>query len=135
MSVIGEIHASLDAMGVEQQACVFAFLMSYPLVLGSLLERRGRRLAGAVAAASALGFVFFTDPWMHAVLLVVLGIGGVGVFIAAVYLADYAARRIAWRGVRPELVELAESTGEAPAVQPAMGRERVPIGTPISVKS
>lgn len=132
MSVIGEIHASLDAMGIEQQACVFAFLMSYPLVLGGLLERRGRRLAGAMAAASAFGFIAFTTPWMHAVLLVVLAVGGIGVFIAAVYLADYAARRLAGRGTRAEVIEPA---GEAPAVQIAPGRERVPLGAPVSVKS
>lgn len=131
MSVIGEIHASLDAMGVEQQACVFAFLMSYPLALGGLLERRGRRVAGAVAAASAAGFIAFTNPWMHAVLLVVLSVGGVGVFIAAVTLADHVARRIAWRGMPAEVIE---PISELPPAQPAPERERVPIGAPVSVK-
>src|SRR5687768_17722492 len=99
ISVIGEIKASLDAFGVEQQACVLVFLMSYPLALGALLEPRGRRIAGAIAAASSVVFVVMTDPWMHAVLLLVLGVGGIGVFIAAVYVADYVSRRIALRGV------------------------------------
>lgn len=131
MSVIQEIQSSLDAFGVEQQTCVLVFLSSYPLTLGGLLESRGRRLAGGVAAASALAFAVFTDPWMHAVLLVVLGIGTVGVFIAGVYLLDHVARRIALRGLpAPEAPLLPE-----PVVVPAApGRERVAIGRPLSVK-
>jgi hypothetical protein len=131
ISVIGDIKASLDAFGVEQQACVLVFLMSYPLALGALLEPRGRRLAGAVAGASAVVFVVMTDPWMHAVLLLVLGIGGLGVFIAAVYVADSVSRRIALRGLAmPEDEVLPEPV----TAQAAVERERVPIGRPLSVK-
>lgn len=131
ISVIGDIKASLDAFGVEQQACVLAFLISYPLALGALLEQRGRRVAGAIAAASSLVFVVMTDPWMHAVLLLVIGVGGLGVFIAAVYVADYAARRIALRGMQlPDAQALPEPV-PAPAL---VERDRVPIGAPVSVK-
>ena len=45
MSVIGEIRASLDAIGFEQQACVFVFLMSYPL---ALLTRRLEKRVPAI---------------------------------------------------------------------------------------
>jgi hypothetical protein len=130
ISVIGEIKASLDAFGVEQQACVLVLLMSYPLALGALLEPRGRRIAGAIAGASSVFFVVVTDPWMHAVLMLVLGIGGVGGFIAAVYVVDFASRRIALRGIAlPESDALPE-----PVPTQAVERERVPIGTPLSVK-
>jgi hypothetical protein len=130
MSVIGEIRASLDAMGVEQQACVFVFLMSYPLALGGLLESRGRRIAAGFTGSSALAFVLLTDPWLHAVLLIVFGIGGIGLFIAAVYAADHVSRRIAMRGVPQPMLDT------APEVAPASSatRERVPIGAPASVK-
>ena len=131
ISVIGDIKASLDAFGVEQQACVLVVLMSYPLALGALLEPRGRRIAGAIAGASSVVFVVMTDPWMHAVLLLVLGIGGIGVFIAAVYVADGVSRRIALRGMAlPEDEALPEP---APA-QAVVERERVAIGRPVSVK-
>ena len=131
ISVIGDIKASLDAFGVEQQACVLVFLMSYPLALGALLEPGGRRVAGAIAGASSIVFVVMTDPWMHAVLLLVLGIGGIGVFIAAVYVADAVSRRIALRGMAlPEDEVLPEPV---PA-QAAVERERVAIGRPVSVK-
>lgn len=132
ISVIGDIQASLDAFGVEQQACVLAILISYPLAIGALLERRGRRVAAAVAAASAIGFVVNTDPWMHAVLLIALALVGVGVFIAGVYLADAVSRRIALRGMAlPEPEPLPEPVPAAAAVD----RERVPIGRPLPVKS
>ena len=131
MSVIGEIHASLDAIGFEQQACMFVFLMSYPLVLGRLLQARERRIAGVAAGTASLGFVVLTDPWVHAVVLVVIGIGGLGVFIAAVYVADRVSRRIAWRGLSMrEDPPAAEAT--TPASQP--GRGRVPIRSTVPVK-
>jgi hypothetical protein len=131
ISVIGDIKASLDAFGVEQQACVLVFLISYPLAIGALLEPRGRRLAGAVAAATTIVFIVMTDPWMHAVLLMALALVGVGVFIAGVYLADALSRRIALRGMAmPEPQPLPEPV---PA-QAAVERERVPIGRPVSVK-
>lgn len=135
MSVIGEVRATLDAMGVEQQACMFVFLMSYPLTLGALLEAKGRRIAGGFAASSAIAFAVFTDPWFHAVLLVIGGVGGVGVFIAMVYLADHAYRRYAVAPlVLPE--ELAEQAAEAAAVAPpAPVRERLPLSPAAPAKT
>lgn len=135
MSVIGEVRATLDAMGVEQQACMFVFLMSYPLTLGALLEAKGRRIAGGFAASSAIAFAVFTDPWFHAVLLVIGGVGGVGVFIAMVYLADHAYRRYAVAPlVLPE--ELADQAAEAAAVAPpAPVRERLPLSPAAPAKT
>jgi hypothetical protein len=130
MSVIGEIGASLDAIGVEQQACVLLFLISYPLALGALLEPRGRGFAAAMAAASAIAFVVLTDPWMHAVLIVVIGVGSMGPFIAAAYLGHWVSRRIALRGMAAPVQALPEPLPP----QAAMERERLPIGHPVSVK-
>lgn len=132
ISVIGDIKASLDAFGVEQQACVLVFLMSYPLAIGALLEPKGRRIAGAIAGASAVVFVVMTDPWMHAVLLMVLGVAGIGVFIAAVYVGDCVSRRIALRGMA---LPNADPLPDPLPVPAAVERERVPIGQPVSVKS
>jgi len=132
MSVIGEVRATLDAIGVEQQACVFVFLMSYPLALGGLLEARGRRIAGGTACASALAFAVFTNPWMHAVLLVVMGVGGIGVFIAGAYLTNHVSRRIALRGM--PVIDAPPLPEELPAPVPSAERERVRLGRPVSVK-
>lgn len=92
MSVIGEIRVSLDAIGYEQQAYLFAFLTSYPLAIGGLLEPRGRRYAGWIAAAAVLGFVIETDPWINGVFLMVFFIGAMGLFIASVCALDQLPR-------------------------------------------
>jgi hypothetical protein len=138
MSVMGELRVTLDAIGVEQQVCVFAFLMSYPLTLGALLESRGRRIAAGVAAVAAVGFGIFTDPWFHALLLVALGIGAVGVFIVTVTIVDRASRYYAFRGLPIEEVEFVDSDEEAQpetaTPEPATGRPRLPIVAVVSVK-
>lgn len=136
MSVLGEIHASLDAIGVEQQACVFAFLVSYPLTLGALLDTRGRHIAAGISLASIAGFAWFTDPWFHAVVLVVLAIGATGVFIASVYVVDRLARKFALSRLP---TEEAEFIGDERLFEPAMpdpepGRHRLPIVTIVPVK-
>jgi hypothetical protein len=135
MSVIGELRASLDAFGVEQQSCVLVFLASYPLAIGALLEARGRRLAGATAGAAALVFALVTDPWFHAVLLLVLGIGLLGAFIAAVYLLDWGARSIAMRGAPLPLIDAVSGFEPEPVVQPASAvRERVRLRATVPAK-
>src|SRR3954471_1214369 len=64
MSVIGEIRVSLDAIGFEQQAFLFAFLTSYPLAIGRLLESRGRIYAAYIATGATAGFTIVTTPWI-----------------------------------------------------------------------
>lgn len=133
MSVLGEIHASLDAIGVEQQSCVFAFLMSYPLTLGALLDGRGRHIAAAISVASVAGFAFFTDPWFHAVVLVVLAVGATGVFIAAVYVVDRLAQNFTFSGLPIKEVEFVDAEA-LPEPEPEPGRRRLPIVAIVSVK-
>ncbi|HEX6705735.1 MAG TPA: hypothetical protein VF169_13305 [Albitalea sp.] len=94
MSVIGELRVSLDAIGFEQQACLFAFLASYPLALGGLLGPRAKRFAMATAAVSMIGFAISTDPWINGVMLVVLLLAGMGVFIMLVWSLDHLQRRL-----------------------------------------
>lgn len=119
MSVIGELRVSLDAIGFEQQAFLFAFLASYPLALGGLLASRGRRIAGATAAASMVGFTLFTDPWIHGVLVVVVLVAGMGLFIAAVWALDRVQRLVLRDRNVPALLE-----AEVPAQAVDAVRER-----------
>lgn len=135
MSVIGEIHANLDAIKLEQQACVFAFLMSYPLTLGALLDRRGRRIAACVALASVLCLAFFTDPWFHAVVLVVMVVGATGVFIVAVTAIDGLARAYAFRGMPIHGVEFVDDDIVEPEVHAhPSGRKPLPIVAVVSLR-
>lgn len=95
MSVIGDLRASLDAIGFEQQAFLFLFLTSYPLALGDLLRHRGKQLARGTALVSAWGFAAFTEPWIHGVLLAVMFVAGMGLFIVSVYLIDVLRQLVA----------------------------------------
>jgi len=136
MSVIGEIQANLDAISLEQQACVFAFLMSYPLTLGALLETRGRHIAAGVAATSVVCFAFFTDPWFHAVVIVILAVGATGVFIVAVSLIDKLARHFAFRGLPVQEVEFIDddSIVEPAASLSSSGPKALPIVGVVSLR-
>ena len=135
MSVIGELHASLDAFGVEQQSCVLVFLMTYPLAIGGLLEARGRRLAALAAGTAAIVLAIVTDPWFHAVLLLMLGIGLLGAFIVAAYLLDWLARGLALRGAPIPIIESVSGFEHEPAVLPASTpRERVRLRATVPAK-
>jgi hypothetical protein len=118
MSVIGELRVSLDAIGFEQQACLFAFLASYPLALGGLLGPRGKRIAMGTAAVSMIGFAAMTDPWINGVILVVVVLAGMGVFITVVWSLDHLQRLVDRPGHLPEPLQL-----ELP-MQPDAARER-----------
>ena len=122
MSVIGEIRASLDVIGFEQQLCVFAFLASYPLSLGGLVQGRGRRAAAIAAAVSAALFVLLTDPWMHGVLLVVAMMGGVGLFIVVVYGLEQL-QRLAWREAPSAAPGEPETAAAAAGAEPERRRK------------
>lgn len=131
MSVIAQIHSSLDAIGLEQQVCMFVFLSSYPLVLGRLLEGRGRRIAAGMAVASATGFALFTDPWFHAVLLTAAVIACFGLLIAAVCIFEQL-RRITLHGT-PRSTPLETdtvSTATAGAAREPAGMSPLPLRTP-----
>jgi hypothetical protein len=119
MSVIGDLRVSLDAIGFEQQACLFAFLTSYPLAIGRLLDARGRRCAAGAATSAMLAFTFMTTPWINGALLVVFFVGGMGVFIATVWALDQAPRLVLRARLMPVPVE-----SEPPLAVPELPRER-----------
>jgi hypothetical protein len=129
MSVIGELRTSLDAIGFEQQAFLFAFLASYPLVLGGLLEARGRRIAGMTATASMIGFVAMTDPWIHGVMLVVIIVASSGLFIATVCALDQLPRLMARQRLEPIPIqaELPLQSAEAPREREGSLRPKLPL--------
>jgi hypothetical protein len=131
MSVIAEIHSSLDAVGFEQQVCMFVFLSSYPLVLGRLLEGRGRRIAAGMAIASATGFALFTDPWFHAVLLTIAVIACFGLLIAAVCIFEQVQRIALHGATRPAFVEAdTVSIANAGSTRGPAGMSPLPLHTP-----
>lgn len=90
---MSEILDTLRAMERIQFALLMLFLTSYTLCLGSLLEAGGRRGAAFVALITAGGFVRFTDPWYHGLLLLVAMVGIVGLFALAAWVISFAVTR------------------------------------------
>jgi hypothetical protein len=119
MSVIGDIRVRLDAIGFEQQAFLFAFLTSYPLAIGRMLEARGRRYAAYAAAGSMAGFTIMTTPWINGVMLILFCVLAMGLFVASVWMLDQLPRL----AMRARLVPV-PIVAEAPAVLPDAPRER-----------
>ena len=82
MSVASELHTSLQSMGFVQLLLAIVFLAGYSVACSPLFGARGKVRAGVVALLAAIGFVAFTQPWVHGVLLVVGAVAGLGLFSA-----------------------------------------------------
>lgn len=121
--MISEVNNSLQTMGLVQYLLALLFLMSYPLALTSFAGPRGRLHAGLLAVAAAIGFIGFTSPWEHGVLLVAMAVLAIGAFSAVVWLLDALLSRLEFSAPRlraapavaPDQVPLAAALQEAPA--------------------
>lgn len=82
MSVASEVHTSLRSMGFVQLFLAIVFLTCYSVACSTLFEGRGRLRAAGVAIAAAVGFIAFTNPWVHGVLMLAGAVGGLGLFAA-----------------------------------------------------
>lgn len=114
--MISEVNSSLQAMGLVQYLLALLFLMSYPLALTSFAGPRGRAYAALMAAAAATGFVGFTAPWEHGVLLVAMAVLAIGAFAAAVWLLDALLARLEFAAPRASRVRAgpAAAPGQVP---------------------
>ena len=90
MSVLGDVFGSLESMSQLQLLLAFIACIAYAFAQGSLLPSRGRRIAWAAAAASAVGFAFESADWTRAAMLLGFAIAGMGTFIALVWLTSRA---------------------------------------------
>lgn len=83
---MSELHHSLETMGVLQYFFAVAFLICYALAIGDFLGPGARTGVLATAAGSASAFAFFTEPWVHGVLLIAFAVVGIGLFIGVTWL-------------------------------------------------
>lgn len=90
MSVIGEVFGSLKSMSQVQLLLAFIACIGYAFAQGSLLPSRGRRIAWFAAALAAGGFAFDSADWTHATMLLGFALGGMGIFVALVWLTSRA---------------------------------------------
>lgn len=83
---MSELHHSLESMGVFQYLFAVVFLICYALAIGDFLGAGARPSVLGLGAASAVGFSFSTDPWVHGVLLTTLAVIGIGLFLGFAWL-------------------------------------------------
>jgi|GEM_PF-5029552 len=83
---MGELHRSLQAMGVVQHLCGVAFLILYALALGGFLGSASRLKVIACAVLAATGFVALSDVWVHGVLMVAFAILGAAAYLALAWM-------------------------------------------------
>lgn len=130
---MSELHHSLESMGVLQYLFAVVFLICYALAIGDFLGAGARPAVGAVGVASAVGFSFATDPWVHGVLLTAFAVIGMGLFLGLAWLlkamlasavgdvsieAAYDDAVSVSAAVDEELAALESAPARPPAVEP-----------------
>jgi hypothetical protein len=88
MTFSEELRHTLQTMGFVQMLLVLLFLGAYVMALSGLTGPVGRQRAGAMALGAAVGFAAVTPAWATGAMLMVLAIGGVGLFVAGVLALD-----------------------------------------------
>jgi len=118
MTDSGSLQDSLATMGFAELGLALLTLCCYALAFNGALGLQIRASAATVAFIAAGAFAAFTDPWVHGVILIAIGVAGMGLFVAVVWGLS-AAFGLSRRGARepfPELVPEEGVPGEAPAV-------------------
>ena len=117
MTDSGSLQDSLAAMGFTELGLALLTLCCYALAFNGALGLQIRMSAAAIAFVAAGAFAAFTDPWVHGVILIAIGIAGMGLFVGVVWGLS-AAFGLSRRGSRepiPALIPEEGVPGEAPA--------------------
>ena len=85
MTDSGSLQDSLAAMGFIELGFALLALCCYALAFNGALGLQVRTFAAAAACIAAGAFAAFTDPWVHGVILIAIGIAGMGLFVAVVW--------------------------------------------------
>ena len=119
MTDSGSLQDSLAAMGFIELGFALLALCCYALAFNGALGLQVRTFAAAAAFVAAGAFAAFTDPWVHGVILIAIGIAGMGLFVAVVW-ALSAVLGLSRRGGStepiPELRPEEGTPGAAPSV-------------------
>ena len=120
MTDSGSLQDSLAAMGFIELGLALLALCCYALAFNGALGLQVRTIAAAAAFAAAGAFAAFTDPWVHGVILIAIGIAGMGAFVAVVWGLS-AVLGLSRRGSAEPIPELVVQEG-TPGVAPAAVR-------------
>jgi len=118
MTDSGSLQDSLAAMGFIELGLALLTLCCYALAFNGALGQQIRLSAAGLAFVAAGAFAAFTDPWVHGIILIAIGIAGMGLFVAVVWGLS-AVLGLSRRGSSepiPELMPEEVAPGEAPTV-------------------
>ena len=118
MTDSGSLQDSLAAMGFIELGLALTALSCYALAFSGALRLKIRGSAACTAFVAAGAFAALTNPWVHGVILIAIGVAGMGVFVAVVWGLS-AMLGLSRRGAAepiPELVPEEGTPGAAPAV-------------------
>jgi hypothetical protein len=90
MTGLSDVFGSLQTMTQLQLLLAFVACIGYAFAQGSLIARKGRRLAWLATSFAAVGFAFESDDWTHATVLLGFALAGMGSFVAIVWLTSRA---------------------------------------------
>ena len=121
MTDSGSLQDSLAAMGFIELGFALLALCCYALAFNGALGLQFRMFAAAAAFVAAGAFAAFTDPWVHGVILIAIGIAGMGLFVAVVWGLS-AVLGLSRRGAAEPIPELVPEEGAAPGAAPAVVR-------------
>lgn len=123
MTGLGDVFDSLRSTSQLQLLLAFVACIGYAFAQGSLLARRGRRVAWFAAVIGAGGFAFESDDWTRATVLLGFAIAGMGSFVAAVWLLSRAlGLRRAEPEVAPDAAPFEPGTSSSPDARPRAPR-------------
>lgn len=89
MSVWGDVFDGLNSMSLTQLLLAFIAGTAYMLAQGEMAPRGGRHIAALMALVAAILFVALGDGWERNTMLVVLAVGGIGIFIALAWISAH----------------------------------------------
>jgi hypothetical protein len=85
MTDSGSLQDSLAAMGFIELGLALTALSCYALAFSGALRLKIRGSAACAAFVAAGAFAALTNPWVHGVILIAIGVAGMGVFVAIVW--------------------------------------------------
>lgn len=105
------LQTSLAAMGFVELALAFVGLACYALALNGLMSPRARWIASGLFVVAGGAFAAFTTPWTNGIILVVVGVAGMGAFVALSWVISVAC------GFRRGARDLELDAGDAMTVE------------------
>lgn len=125
MSMLGELFGSLGSMSQFQLLLAFVASGAYACAQGHLLSARGKFGTWALAIGAAVGFVVECPDWTLGTVMLGVGVVGMGIFAAVVWLLS----RLLGVGAEPSVGGVPQGAMDSSSPVLAETRARGPQAT------